>query len=176
MATTALISVSEYLNTTYRPDRDYIDGEVRERNLGERPHSRLQKFFIGTFFVHGEAWGVEALPEQRVQTSAKHYRVPDVCVVPIDDSIDPIVHVAPLICIEILSSDDSLRDMVERVEDYAAMGVKHIWLVDPVQRHAWIWIDGGFQKPDGDAFRVAGTPIHISLADVYASLGSIGAQ
>ena len=25
-----LIPVSEYLNTTYRPDRDYIDGEVKE--------------------------------------------------------------------------------------------------------------------------------------------------
>lgn len=42
MATSTLIPVSEYLNTVYRPDCDYIDGELRERNVGERPHAQLQ--------------------------------------------------------------------------------------------------------------------------------------
>jgi hypothetical protein len=31
MAAATQISVTGYLNTTYRPDRDYVDGEVRER-------------------------------------------------------------------------------------------------------------------------------------------------
>ena len=38
---TARIPVSEYLATVYRPDGDYIDGEVLERNLGEQAHSLL---------------------------------------------------------------------------------------------------------------------------------------
>ena len=33
MSTATLIPVEEYLSTSYRPDRDYIDGEVRERNV-----------------------------------------------------------------------------------------------------------------------------------------------
>jgi hypothetical protein len=37
-----LISVEEYLNTTYRPDVDYVDGEIEERNLGEFDHADLQ--------------------------------------------------------------------------------------------------------------------------------------
>ena len=41
--TPALIPVEEYLRTVYRPDCDYIDGEVLERNLGEKPHARLQR-------------------------------------------------------------------------------------------------------------------------------------
>jgi len=36
MGSTTLISVSEYLNTIYHPDCDYVDGEVGERNLGEK--------------------------------------------------------------------------------------------------------------------------------------------
>jgi hypothetical protein len=32
MATIAHISLSEYLDTSYRPDREYVDGEIRERN------------------------------------------------------------------------------------------------------------------------------------------------
>ena len=31
-----LIPVDEYLRTSYRPDCDYVDGEVLERNSGDR--------------------------------------------------------------------------------------------------------------------------------------------
>jgi len=36
------VSVEEYLNTSYRPDCDYLEGELLERNVGEWDHSRLQ--------------------------------------------------------------------------------------------------------------------------------------
>ena len=35
MATSTLVPLSEYLRTSYRPDRDWIDGVVKERNVGE---------------------------------------------------------------------------------------------------------------------------------------------
>ena len=41
MASGSLVSVREYLSTSYRPDCDYIDGVVLERNVGEKDHSRL---------------------------------------------------------------------------------------------------------------------------------------
>ena len=34
-----LVSVEEYLNTSYDgPDREYVDGRIVERNLGEKSH------------------------------------------------------------------------------------------------------------------------------------------
>ena len=33
MATAIIISLTEYLNTSYRPDREYLDGEIVERNM-----------------------------------------------------------------------------------------------------------------------------------------------
>ena len=42
MAAGTQISVEEYLHTAYRPDCDYVDGVVEERNLGERDHSWIQ--------------------------------------------------------------------------------------------------------------------------------------
>jgi hypothetical protein len=42
----ALISVDEYLHTVYRPDCDYVDGEVLERNMAEQPHSITQVEFL----------------------------------------------------------------------------------------------------------------------------------
>jgi hypothetical protein len=56
MASATLIPVSEYLQTTYRPDCDYIDGEVKERSVGERPHSLLQSLLVSIFMGNVDAW------------------------------------------------------------------------------------------------------------------------
>jgi Uma2 family endonuclease len=37
-----LMSMEEYLRTSYRPDVNYIHGEIEERSLGEFEHARLQ--------------------------------------------------------------------------------------------------------------------------------------
>src|SRR5437016_10905075 len=37
-----LVSISEYLSTSYDPDCDYVDGVIEERNLGENNHADLQ--------------------------------------------------------------------------------------------------------------------------------------
>ena len=42
MATSTVVPVNEYLRKSYRPDRDYVDGEVQERNLGGRDHADLR--------------------------------------------------------------------------------------------------------------------------------------
>jgi hypothetical protein len=40
------ISVEEYLSTSYRPDCDYVDGLVEERNLGEYDHAAVQSALL----------------------------------------------------------------------------------------------------------------------------------
>ncbi len=51
MASRTLISVEEYLRTSYRPDCDYVDGEVLERNVGELDHSWLQTALSAYLFA-----------------------------------------------------------------------------------------------------------------------------
>jgi Uma2 family endonuclease len=43
----------------------------------------------------------------------------------------------PFICIEILSKDDRLSDMQDRVADYLNFGVRYVWVIDPRTRKAW---------------------------------------
>lgn len=176
MASATLIPVSEYLSTTYRPDCDYVDGELQERNLGERPHALLQGIFSAIFHNNRHVWSVVALPEQRVQTSATHFRIPDVCVLRRSDPVEPIVRVAPLICVEILSPNDSLSEMQDRVDDYAHMGVEHVWVVDPSNRHAYIASSKGFIEPQEGILAVPNTPIVIRLADVFAEFDELQRQ
>jgi hypothetical protein len=46
MSSAILVSVSEYLANSYRPDRDYVDGQLLERNVGEWDHSRPQALLL----------------------------------------------------------------------------------------------------------------------------------
>jgi hypothetical protein len=42
---TLSLDLADYLETTYRPDREYVNGELRERNVGKFEHARLQSLF-----------------------------------------------------------------------------------------------------------------------------------
>src|SRR5580698_3883641 len=144
MATTAA-TIADYLSTSYRPDCDYVDGEVQERNLGTYDHGRLQ-FAISLYFhTHREEWGVTAAQEQRVQVSATRFRVPDVCVI-LGPPAEQIFRKPPFIVIEILSPDDRLSQMQERMDDYLDFGVPYVWLIDPQTRKAWRYTPGAITE------------------------------
>jgi len=175
MATASLIPVSEYLRTTYRPDCDYINGELKERNMGERPHSLLQ-LIVGTIFMNNfDSWKVTAMTEQRVQIDSSRFRIPDICVVRASDPPDSIVVVPPLLCIEILSSEDRFSRLQERVNDFAGMGVQNIWVLDPWERIAYYASPRGFTQPEDGVLRIDGTPIAIRLADIFTQLDKLNA-
>jgi Uma2 family endonuclease len=166
----ALVSLEEYLHTTYRPDRDYLEGELQERNMGEQPHATVQGYLVRVFGNQGKEWSIRVLPEQRVQVRTDRYRIPDVVVLRRSDPRDAIVSFPPLICIEVLSTGDTVRSVQERANDYAAMGVEHIWILDPWMRVGYYASQRGFQQPEDGVLRISGTPIAISLAEVFAEL------
>lgn len=170
MATATSIPLSEYLNTSYRPDCDYIDGEVKERNSGEQPHSQIQAAITIIFGQNRKAWSTRVLTEQRVQTQPTRFRIPDVCILRSSDAHDPIIRFAPYICIEVLSKDDRLSEMRARTDEYRAMGVEHVWIVDPWQRVGYIASARGFEHPADGVFSVAGSPIRLVLGELFAEL------
>lgn len=97
------IPVEEYLTTVYRPDCDYVEGEVLERNLGTFDHAYLQGLLVRLFLNNAAKWDCLAIPEQRVRIGTGRYRIPDVCVLRRSAKREQIVSQAPLICLEILS-------------------------------------------------------------------------
>jgi Uma2 family endonuclease len=171
METSAVVPLSEYLRTSYRPDRDWIDGEVRERNMGEGQHASVQKFLIRFLGDREEEFGIKVWPEQRVQTSATHYRVPDLCVSRGSAPFEQIVRTPPLLCIEILSWDGRMIEMQERVDDYLGMGGEMVWLVDPRRRKGFV-VSAEGQRPV-EELTVPGTAIRVELGAVFAELDEL---
>jgi Uma2 family endonuclease len=171
MATTvapaALISLEEYMATSYRPDREYIDGEVRERNVGKWDHARLQNL-LGSWFNQNEAaWGVLTATEWRTRVAATRVRIPDLVLV-IDEEQPDVLTDPPVLIVEILSPDDSYTDTQERAADYRRMGVGTVWIIDPKTRTGRSCIDDVWTA--ARRLTVPGTPVFVDLDWLFARL------
>jgi Uma2 family endonuclease len=172
MATAALISVEEYLSTSYRPDCDYIEGEVLERNLGQKDHSKLQGRLYAWFLSRERTLRLRAFVEQRVQVASRRFRVPDVCVVALPEPDEQIFTAPPYICIEVLSPDDSFPGLQKRLDDYIVMAVPNIWVLDPSSRRSWsVTHQGHFEALDG-ILRTSDDHVILPIADLFLDLDS----
>jgi len=166
MAAGTLISVEEYLKTVYRPDRDYVDGVVEQRNLGERDHAWLQGKLVAFFLSRFRETGIAALPEWRFQVKATRFRIPDV-VVTRGKPDEQILTKPPLLCIEILSPEDTVVRTNSRVQEYLDFGVPVVWVVDPVGRSVLIYRRDGVEKATGERIKVDGTDIEVPFSEIF---------
>ena len=169
MTSGTLASVTEYLAKTYHPDREYVDGVVVERNLGERDHSALQTELIIYLGSLRRRLGIHVFAEQRVQVSKDRFRVPDITVVAGAKPTELIFTTPPFLCIEVLSKDDSVVRMRRRVDDYLSFGVSYVWLIDPRERRAWSCTRQGTVEAEG-ALKTSSPEIRVPLADMFRSL------
>jgi Uma2 family endonuclease len=177
MVTNAVsVPVEEYLTTDYSPDVDYVDGEIQERNVGEDEHGTIQKFFIGYFLVREDTWRVRVIPENRVQTSRSRYRVPDVCVVAAEAPFGGITRTAPLLCVEVLSPEDRMSRMQDKVDDFIGMGVRSVWIIDPYKRRIVCADRSVTLQPAGELLTVHGTEIAVPVSEVFRELNRLQAQ
>ena len=165
-----LTSVEEYLHSSYRPDREFIDGAVLERSLGERDHSELQGEFIVYLARLRHKLGIHVYPGQRVQVSSTRFRVPDVCVVVGPKPSEQIFTRPPFICIEILSRGDRMAEMQQRIDDYIEFGVAYCWVVDPRERRAWIHTSEGCREAADSVLGTQNPEIVVPLADIFGEL------
>ena len=164
MASGTLVSIREYLSTSYRPDCDYVDGVVEERNLGGYDHARLQMKVAAYFYIREKLSGVHVVPEQRIQVSPTRFRIPDICVVAGEEPKEQIFRPPPFICIEILSPEDRLARVRQRMDDYLAFGVKYAWLLDPATRKTHRFTNGGMHEVT--ELRTENSDILVPLAEL----------
>ncbi len=164
------VPVEHYLKTMYHPDCDYLDGRVEERNGGEFEHGRTQHSLGMIFGAREREWSIIVVPECRLQVAKDHFRIPDLMVLRAGTKCSRIVREAPLVCLEVLSPEDTWQKMRERLNDYLAMGVEHIWCFDPEAREVRRFTADGFilvREPD---LTIAGTAIRVNVSEVFSIL------
>lgn len=145
MATKVQVPLEEYLLTSYEPDREYLDGEIAERSVPKYPHSRAQARLASAFERVAKTHKLFACTEMRLQIAPTRVRVADLAVFAGSEPAEETPSAPPLATVEILSPDDRMTSVFEKLEEYAAWGVTHIWLVDAKRRRLFVYRQGGLE-------------------------------
>ena len=165
-----LVSIEEYLASSYEPDLEFVDGVLEEKNMGDWDHSFLQAAITAWFFSHRAEWGINVVTEYRTRTSKMRVRLPDICVVRQDAPRERVGVTPPLLCIEILSPEDRPGRVMRRLDDFVGMGVEHLWILDPSDRSAATYTRFGMKAAEGDRLEIVGTEIYLDVAEMFAAL------
>ena len=151
--TSTLVTLDEYLNTSYEPDMDFVDGVLVRRNVGNQSHGRLQ-LIIGAYFRQfRHSHRIELFGDTRLLVDAKtgRHRIPDVMAVATPFREGKAVVDVPVIVVEIKSPDDTFDDIIDRCFEYQELGVPNVLVMDPDKRRAWIFEHGALQILSGDS-------------------------
>ena len=146
MGSKTLMSVDEYLHTTFDgADREYLDGEIVERIMGNDAHSAVQVELVYCFRLQQDRTGLYVRSELRHRVAENRFRIPDVAVF---EGKPPaqVPSAPPLVAIEILSPDDRVGYVIPKLEEYLQWGVRHIWIADPEDRKLFTYGDTGLHE------------------------------
>jgi Uma2 family endonuclease len=167
MATSTRLSLLEYMKTNYRPDREFVDGELRERNLGKWEHARLQALLASWFQSQEKSWSVKVATEQRVQVSPTRVRIPDVMLAPRgpqpEVAVDP-----PVLVVEIFRRMTPIPRPSHARQTTCTWGVPCVWVIDPTTRTGRQCIGDAWTA--ADTLAVPGTKIQVNLLELFADL------
>jgi hypothetical protein len=164
------IPLDLYLRRVYRPDCDYIDGKVRERNAGYWPHSEMIAIIGSKLHEFAKATDTVALLSVRIQLSDDCVLVPDICLARRTRPREDVIVTPPLLCVEVVAEADTFLAMQERVDRLLLIGVDNVWLIDERGRFGWVASRQGFLRPEDGIFRVGGTSVKISLEELLMEL------
>ncbi len=166
----SILSIDEYLHTSYKPDVDFVEGTLQDRSMGEYEHNKLQTLIAVLFTINAKLWKTNTVVEQRIRVTGDRVRICDVAVLRADAPRESVTVTPPLICIEILSPEDRLSRAKQVLSDYLTMGVPNIWLIDPLRRAAWTFDSAGLHEANPTGLTVPDTPILLDLTEGFAAL------
>jgi Uma2 family endonuclease len=99
-------------------------------------------------------------------SKTRRFRVPDVCVVSGSEPQEQVFTSPLFLCIEILSKDDRMTEMQERIHDHLSFGVRYVWIPDPRTRQAYVHTSASSHEVK-DALRTESPDIVVPLAELF---------
>jgi Uma2 family endonuclease len=90
-----------------------------------------------------------------------------VCVVIGSEPDEQVFTKPPFICIEILSPEDRMSRVQERIDDYLKFGVSYVWVLDPRSRRAWVYSKGEIREAKDGFLRTENPNFTVPLAEIF---------
>ena len=166
-AALVFVPVEEYLQSSYSPDAEYIDGQIvaRESTMGENEHSAWQEAICAWFRTQAVSAGIRVRPELRVQVDAYGFLIPDVTLLDRNLPAEPIATHPPVAVIEVLSPADQVGRVMKKGERYEKMGIRSILIVDP-QGPAFRYREGKLEALAERALTLEGSEARFDLDEI----------
>jgi Uma2 family endonuclease len=163
MPSQTLVSEEEYLNTSYEPDCEYLDGELVEKNVGTKGHSKVSLLLAAYFLRRQKLWNIKVYTDVRTRIRRGKYLLPDVIVYSGEEPNEEVFTTPPLIWIEVLSPDDRPIRVSRKVRELLAFGVPYVWIIDPQTLESEVYTPQGSTILADGICRIPGTPIEVPL-------------
>ena len=164
MATAINSALEIYLHTDFQPDAEFIDGEIKERPIGEDDHSSWQWAVCRWFSNHSEEWNIRIRPELRVQVTPENYLVPDVSILDAANPKEKTATRPPLAVFEVWSPENKVRGMMIKLDLYERMRIPQIWLIDPADPVWQRYVNGRLE--DCETFSLPERGIQFEMAEI----------
>jgi Uma2 family endonuclease len=161
----ALVPLEQYLNASYDPDVEFVDGILLERKLGDWLHSLIQSNLL--FALRRKYPLLKVVPELRSSVTSTRFRLPDVCVLQSAPNTRYLLDAAYIV-IEVLSEGDSMSEVVEKLREYAAKGVPNVWLIDPRLCLVWSYSGSALVEVNGERVLSADGAVELSYEEIFA--------
>ena len=170
MATQALMPEEEYLQKHFEDrEPEYRDGILEDRPLPNYIHSLLQIFFGQYLVSWTDSDAITVCSELRLRLRERRFVVPDICIFA-GAPAGPLPDVLPLAVVEVLSPDDSPKDLLSKLAEYHQWGVANIWVVNPGTRS--IHTFNGIELQLADAFALPAFNIVIPQEAVFRKVNA----
>lgn len=167
VATKTQIRSEDYLRMTFEHDAEFVHGEIVERGMPDEIHSAIQFLILLRFGSLIQSYPLYPRPEIRMKVAADRYRIADVAVFA-GSHPQPVPETPPLVVVEIVSKDDRYLDLMQKLEEYRAWGVPHIWVIDPLAKRFSMYTERGLQSVS--SLSLPEYPIQLTPAELFASL------
>jgi Uma2 family endonuclease len=167
MTAKTAISEQEYLSLRYEGvEPEYRDGEVIERSMPGYRHGDVQAGLAQFFKSRQREQRLFSSSEQRIRLYPGRWVVADVAVYHPDRPTEDYPSEPPLIVIEILSPDDRMGDVIDKLEEYRRFGVPYVWLANPQSRKLYV-MESDFRQVR--MWETQQPPLRLTPDDVFES-------
>jgi len=136
-----------------KPASEYINGQIFEKPMPQGKHSTLQSEIVTLINQIAKSGQIAyAFPELRCNFAGRSL-IPDIAVfewanIPLDENGEPQdkITIAPDWLIEIISSDQSSIQVIEKIGFALENGTKLSWLIAPKERRILSFHKNGFHS------------------------------
>jgi Uma2 family endonuclease len=138
LATTVRMTLDEFLRRPddAKPAMEYACGEVFQKPVPTTPHSAIQGYLVVVLFQFLANAGMgRVFPELRCifgPVGRERAYVPDLVIVATEKLTgDRYLRVAPDLAIEVMSLDQDMARISDKIQFYLLNGVRLVWVIDP---------------------------------------------